>query len=1314
MVEDRIIQINIEEEMKTAYIDYSMSVIVSRALPDVRDGLKPVQRRVMFSMSDLGLGAGKPYKKSARIVGECFVAGTLVSTPQGLRPIEDLAINDEVFTQNGVQKVSQLYVMPEQPLLDVQTANGASNICTKGQLFKVLTPDLKMVWRAAAELQKGDYLVNRSVNQSSTDYIVMDDLKIDEDLGYFLGFFLADGWVDRDKKRGYHRISFACESLPIIEKIQSVILEKFDVHANISEKGNVFQLRINDSQLNKQLIHLFDILDKYASNITVPTFILESPNTVQEAFVSGFIDGDGSVHKTRNTINIFSISERFIKQLQAIFQTWGIYSSIYESEPREDIWKGKLIKGNHTGFALEITSKSFKKLASLLTLVHPKKRERLHKDDGRYLVEQYDKIPYAGKVIFQEFKDKHLGGGWYLSKTNKKVRAGIKYPDGTKIRYAKNLVDNIEVYFSTLEKLGILKKLDLIDSPYFSIIEDWINKGISFTQVKSVTPTYADITYDIQVENDHEFIANGMLVHNCLGKYHPHGDSSVYEAMVRMAQTWSLRYPLVDGQGNFGSMDGDSPAAMRYTEARLQRMAEDILRDIEKETVDFKLNFDDSLKEPTVLPSRVPNLLINGASGIAVGMATNMLPHNLSEVINGTIAYIDNNDITIDELCQHITAPDFPTGGTIYGYDGVKQGFETGRGRVVVRAKTEIETHGRDRERIIVHELPYQVNKAVLIEKTWALVGEKRIEGISEIRDESDRKGMRIVYELKRDANPQVVLNQLYQFTQLQSSYGVNNVCLVKGRPRLLNIKEIIHYFVEFRHEVVIRRTQYDLKKAEARAHILEGLLIALDNLDAVIKLIRSSSNAEAARIGLMENFELTEIQARAILDMRLHRLTALENDKIKAEYDGIMERIAYFNEVLSNEGLRMSIIKDELIEIKEKYGDDRRTNIVLAEGDISIEDIIDNEQVAVTISHLGYIKRTNVEEFREQNRGGKGSKGGSTRNEDFIEHLFIGSTHDYLLVFTELGKCYWLRVYKIPEGSKTSKGRAIQNLFNLPKEDNVKAYLTIPDLTDREFLENHFVIFCTKKGIVKKTALEAFSRPRQNGIIAISIKEGDTLLEVKLTNGESDILLGARSGRAIRFAENKVREMGRTAAGVRGIKLAGDHDEVIGMACIFAEDLEDKVILSVSEKGYGKRSLVSEYRETNRGGKGIKTLSVTSKTGQLISIKAVREDDGLMIINKSGIVIRMSVDSISLQGRATQGVKLINLNEGDEIASVAKIEDREEDEDENAVDAENTEAVDTTETENTDDTHTEKQDEKVNTQEPVRDENEDGENGDD
>lgn len=776
---------------------------------------------------------------------------------------------------------------------------------------------------------------------------------------------------------------------------------------------------------------------------------------------------------------------------------------------------------------------------------------------------------------------------------------------------------------------------------------------------------------DLGVFSNRPHKKSARIVGEVLGKYHPHGDLSVYDTMVRMAQPWSLRYPLVDGQGNFGSVDGDSPAAMRYTEARLRKIAEEMLDDLDKDTVDFRPNFDESLSEPTVLPTKIPNLLVNGSSGIAVGMATNMAPHNLSEVVDGAIAYIDNNEIEVEKLLNYIKAPDFPTGGIIYGYEGVKQALMTGRGRIVMRAKAEIEEY-QGREQIIVTEIPYQVNKAEMIKRTADLVNDKKIEGISDIRDESDRNGMRIVYELKRDAIANVVLNKLFKYTSLQTSFSVNNICLVDGRPRLLNVKEILGYFIDFRHEVVVRRTQYELKKAEERAHILEGLIIASDNIDEVIAIIRASKSPEEAREQLIARFNLSDIQSRAIVEMRLRQLTGLEQDKLRAEYADLVALIEDLKDILARKERRMQIIKDELEYVREKYGDERRSVIEYSASEMRIEDLIPDEEVVVTISHAGYIKRTNLNEYKVQNRGGMGSKGSATRDKDFLEQLFVATNHNYLLIFTEKGKCFWMRVYEIPEGNKTSKGRAVQNLINIEQDDKIKAYVNVQDLTNKDYVDNNFIIMCTKNGVIKKTSLEAYSRPRTNGINAITVRDGDELLEARLTNGTNEIVLATREGRAIRFNESTVRPMGRNASGVRGVTLTSDTDAVVGMICV--EDVHSTVLV-VSEKGYGKRTYLNDpednepvYRITNRGGKGVKTLNITDKTGPLLAINNVTDEEDLMIITKSGVTIRMHIDTIRTMGRAAQGVRLINLKANAEIAAIAQVP-RTDEEDEEELD---------------------------------------------
>jgi len=789
-------------------------------------------------------------------------------------------------------------------------------------------------------------------------------------------------------------------------------------------------------------------------------------------------------------------------------------------------------------------------------------------------------------------------------------------------------------------------------------------------------PVHRRILYamnELGLQHNKAYKKSARVVGEVLGKYHPHGDSSVYDAMVRMAQDWSMRYTLVDGQGNFGNQDGDGPAAMRYTEARLEKLAEHMLDDIEKDTVDFQLNFDDSEKEPTILPTRIPQLLINGASGIAVGMATNIMPHNLSEVIDGCVAYVDNKDITVDELMQHVKAPDFPTGGIIYGMEGVRAAMHTGRGRVVVRGRVRVETKPSGREQIIISEVPYQVNRDSLTNRIGELVNNKIIEGIAHVNNESNNKeGTRIVIDLKRDAIANVVINQLYKNTELQTSFGINNVAIVKGRPKVLNLKEMIAEFIEFRHEVVVRRTKFELREAEKRAHILQGYLIALDHLDEVIQLIRNSATPEIAKENLINaGWGIDEVQAKAILELRLQRLTGMERDKIKAEYDDLVKLIAHLNEVLSNEGMRYDIIKKELLEIKEKYGDERRTEITYLNDEVSIKDLIKNEDVVITISHLGYIKRTPADEYRAQRRGGRGVRGGTIREEDYIEHLFIASTHHTLLFFTEKGRCYWLNVYEIPEGEKAGRGRAIQNLMQLPPDDKIRAIIDVKDLKDQDFVKSHNILLCTKKGIVKKTSLSDFSRPRQTGVNAITIVEGDQLLEAKLTDGNCDVMMAVKSGRAIRFSEEKVRATGRGAIGVMGIEVDDEHDEVIGMICVSKNEEKNTTVLVVSEKGYGKRTAIDEYRFTNRGGKGVKTLNITEKTGALVGLLDVTENEDLFITCKSGITIRMPVQDISELGRATQGVKLIRVDEGDEIAAITKIDeggiDEEEHNEENA-----------------------------------------------
>lgn len=1268
--EERIIQINIEEEMKTAYIDYSMSVIVSRALPDVRDGLKPVQRRVIYAMQELGLHYNKSHKKSARIVGECLgkyhphgdtsvyeamvrmaqpwslryplvdgqgnfgsvdgdspaamrycvVGSTRIKTENGLVPIEKLVRDSELNSDTDLQgqvlsvhrnknTFSKFFNSGYHPVYQLETKEGFSVKGTANHPILVLTKD---------EDEQPIYAWKLLADITTGDRVVIDRSQISlhnkenrEPTEQEKNLAIILGCLISEGSISQERITFNnTDKLYYDNYIQAYENEVgnnfYSYNRPLKSGKTIWEFDVQNTTQFKKSSIDKGIIGHKSHAKQVPEYIFQSPKSVQKIFLQYLFEGDGSISLLPKNTINLQYSSKS-EQLVKDIQLLLLEFGVIGKISKNKRNEYKVCVGGFHNILAFYKNINFATVkAAKLAEIIDNELDRRESQEVKYSLSS-DYIPFVANYVRKNTKSK------FLEKRNID-------------RY-----ERIDSYYDTiLENI----KSDDCQLVYENLVED----RYYFATVKSCDKqAKEEIVYSIKVDSEcHSFVANGFINHN--------------------------------------------------TEARLKKVSEEITNDIHKDTVNYQLNFDDSLKEPTVLPSQIPNLLINGASGIAVGMATNMLPHNLTEVIAGTIAYIENPEITIQDLWQHITAPDFPTGGIIYGYEGVRRAFLTGRGRVVVRGLAEIETYGNNRERIIVTEIPYQVNKATLIEKTARLIGEKRIVGISDIRDESDRDGMRIVYELKRDANAQVVLNQLFNYTYLQTSFGVNNVCLVNGRPRLLNLKELIVEFVKFRHEVVTRRTEFELRKANEKAHILEGLLIAQDNLDAIIKLIRASKNTEEAKQGLIATFELSEIQAKAILDMKLQRLTALERDKLQKDYDELMKKIDGLKAILASRELRMSIIKDELIAVGEKYGDERKTDIVAAEGEISIEDIIDNQRVAVTISHLGYIKKTSLDEYREQNRGGKGSKGGKTRDEDFIEHLFVGSTHDYLLVFTEKGKCHWLRVYEIPTGSKTSKGRAIQNIIELPNDDAVKAYVTVKNLSDDEFLDNHYVVFATKKGLVKKTSLRSYSKVRKGGIIALSINEGDSLLEVKLTNGDCDIILGTRSGRAIRFNETDVRSVGRTALGVRGITLANTADEVVGMVCIDHQKMQDEqvdvALLVVSEKGYGKRTLIEEYREQNRGGKGVKTINRTDKTGYLIALKEVVDGNGLMIINKSGIAIRLSVEDISTQGRSTQGVKLIRLNKNDEIASIAKIPVEEEEEEEETTTATEGEDTATTSTE--------------------------------
>ena len=1269
----------IESEMKRAFIDYSMSVIMSRALPDIRDGLKPVHRRILYAMNEMGLTHEKPYKKSARVVGECFVKDTLVLTDHGLTTIQDIKRGDKVYTQDSLERVNELYMMPKRELLKITLENGIENIVTKSQKFKVLTKDWRFEWKEAQNLTENDFVVLKSDYPEIKHLVKLKTTKasqpqyLNENIAYLVGLFISDGWISEDySKKKLPRIGF-CGGLnrEITEKVSSIFRQEFNYNPTIevksyqliSKKGKnsnkQYSVRINRKTINEFFVSNFSLKGVNAFTKKIPQQIFNSSTNVIFAFISGLIEGDGSIHKNRNMIHYGSISQKIINQLMILLQHQGIFSSKHVSKNlKERYVNGRKITDRHPFFYLEIHGSDAVELSANLNLVSPRKKmlaQKLSADEvtKRNAWSQYDVIPYAGENIFGELSDQHLGGGWYNDANGEKFRSGIKYPEGCKIRYPKDLKTK-SLHITQIKQWGIKEKLDRIASGLNKFIEHVLQEKISFLKVSSVEKIEAQETFDIEVENDHEFIANGMVSHNCLGKYHPHGDQAVYDSMVRMAQDFSLRYPLVDGQGNFGSQDGDSAAAMRYSEARMSKIARFMLQDIDKDTVDWVDNFDGSLKEPVMLPSVLPNLLINGASGIAVGMATNMAPHNIPEVIDGTIEMIDNPEISTADLMNIIQGPDFPTGGIIYGKGGILAAYTEGRGLVRVRAKTHIE--GEDKKKIIVTEIPYQVNKSNLLKNIAELVKDKKIEGISDLRDESDRKGMRIVIDLKRDAIEDVVISMLYKHTDLQTTFGILNLAIVDGEPRVLNLKEIIIYYINYRVDVITRRTNYDLNKAKEKMHILEGFMIALKNIDEIIKIIRGSRTAEDAKNGLMERFNFSENQVKAILDMRLHKLTGMEIDAVEQGYKETTQLIEQLEQLISDRQNILNEIKRELREIKEKFGDERRTEIVEGEIDIEMEDLIPVEDVVITITDSGYIKRIPIETYRTQHRGGKGLVGMKTKEEDIVVDSFITSTHDYIMFFTNHGKVFWLKGYKIPEGSRHHKGKAIINLLpRLEEGEYVETAIPI-----HEFDDKHFLIFSTKNGIIKKTVLSAYSNVRVNGIRAINLDEDDELISTRLSDGKQTIMIATANGQACRFNEEETRSMGRVTRGVIGIRLK-KGDKVVSMAIVG----EEGNLITVTENGFGKRSPIETYRKTHRGSKGVRTIITNERNGRVIYVKEVTDDDELMLTSKDGMMVRIPVKDIRIQGRSTMGVRIMRLNEGDKVVSVAKI--IEEDEEDNS-----------------------------------------------
>jgi DNA gyrase subunit A len=1275
-----IVPVNLEDEMRQSYLDYAMSVIVGRALPDVRDGLKPVHRRSLFAMNELGNDWNKPYKKSARVVGDCFVRGALVHTETGLMPIEEIAPGCQVQLPDGrLSSVVQCFANPPSAVIRVKLSNGYTFMVTPGQLFKVLKDDLTIAW------EKAENLAGQRVLATSSRALVnpVDHHDVDKvRLAYIVGLLVAEGCLaDRGRSK---RVT-----INMVDREPLEFLYEFCVERGLSVSWREVALAKAHYQ-PQHCVRLNGLAEAYEACQTTSQYKTVSRWILADRgffapFLAGFTDGDGyisdiSERASKREVVLVSTSEQLLIQIQAMLADSGIHACLtYEDFSTRDYGEGHL-----TRYHLLITGDHASRFGDL---IYPHLKISRKRDSALQLVEWAGRVLNTtsecipGRKIFEALSEHHLGGDWYQDQNGKKFRAGIKYPGGGKIRYDIDLHKR-DVSFRQLEEWGIVAKLDRIGSPLATSLCKLMDTYAVLSVEEVLNLDEMAETFDVQIaDENHEFLVQGCAVHNCIGKYHPHGDTAVYDTIVRMAQPFSLRYMLVDGQGNFGSIDGDSPAAMRYTEVRMSRIAHELLADLDKETVDFVPNYDESEHEPTVFPTRLPNLLVNGSSGIAVGMATNIPPHNLGEVVNACIALIDNPALTISDLMQYIPGPDFPTAGLINGNRGIREAYETGRGRVQMRAKTAIETDEiRNRQAIIVTELPYQVNKARLIEKIAELVKGKKLEGISELRDESDKDGLRIYIELRRGESGEVVLNNLFQHTALQGVFGVNMVALVDGQPRLLNLKKMLEAFLTHRREVVVRRTVFDLRKARDRAHIVEGLAVALTNLDPLIVLIRAAADPAAAKAGLLKQvwtpgviadwlartggdiarpedlpaelglsafgYRLSPIQAQAILDLRLHRLTGLEQQKLLDEYQELLTRITDHLEILTEPDRLTAVIRAELLELRTQYNDPRRTVILRDEQNLNLEDLINEEAMVVTLSHAGYVKAQPLSLYRAQRRGGRGRAATTVKEEDFVDKLFVASTHDTVLCFSNRGKVYWKKVYELPQAGRTARGRPIVNLLPLEEGERINAVLAV-----REFGDDHFVFFATANGTVKKTPLSEYSRPRTNGIIAIDLREGDQLVNVELTNGQSDVMLFTDAGKALRFVETEVRNTGRSACGVRGIRL-GEGQKVIALIVV-----GEGTVLAATENGYGKRTEVAEYPRRGRGGQGVIAIQTTERNGQVIGAVQVENDYEIMLITDGGTLVRTPVEGISRVGRNTQGVTLIRLQGGEKLVGLEKIE---------------------------------------------------------
>ncbi len=1260
--QEKIIRKPLTQTLEEAYRDYSHYVISERAIPDARDGLKPVHRRILWAMHQMGLTYNKPHKKCARIVGECFVEGTLVNTVEGLKPIEKIMIGEEVYTQNGLQKVTQLYELPEKPIYTIELENGLKNVCTGGQKFKVFTENLKYEWKRADELKEGDYIVCSSKINFSNDYVSVNGLTIDEDMAYLLGAFLADGWIDRSN-RGYHRISFSSEAKEVLEHIMQIIKEKFGKSENILFK-DVYYLRINEHQLNQKLIETFNLMDKYSYNISVPQQIFMSPKSVVFSFISGFIDGDGHIHKDRNEIAIYSVSEEFLRELQILLFALGINSSFYLHRKKDVQYKnGK--KSNYDYYVLEIRGKYASDLSKELTLYNKKKQIRLEKTDN-FLPSKMDEIPYIGKYIFQEFSEKHLGGGWYLSKTGEKVRAGIKYSDGTKIRYSKDLKENVRIYKSNIEQLNILKKMELIDSKYLDLVKYILNNNIYFIKVKSVVNSIVKKTFDIQVEEDHEFIANGMVSHNCTGKYHPHA-GGVYEALVRLAQPFSLRYPIVDGQGNFGSIDGFPAAAMRYTEARLARIASELLENVIPEIVKFQENFDGEEMEPTVLPVKFPLLLVNGTSGIAVGLSSNIPPHNLREVIAATVALIDDPNVPDETLSSIVKGPDFPTGGIIVNGASMPKYNLTGKSPIIIRARIDIKepTEKRDYAILVVTEIPYLVNKSTLMEELHDIIYEKKIRGLSDVRDLSKDK-IHIEIDVEPDYSHErslkVIISQLYKKTQLEKPFYAKNMAFARGRPRLLNLRRALQIFLEHREYVITKTIKHLLSKALMRLHILEGLYIALNNIDDVISIIKKSEDRNDAQEKLMKRFDLSESQTKAILSMQLARLARMEVESIINEKKELEKKVEEYRGILASKQKRMEIIKQELSEIKEKYGDERRTEIITDVEipiDADVYEMLHDRYLLITASEKGYARSIDISKFKTQRRGGKGLRAVMLKANDRLHDMVVALNKSTLLLITEQGKVHSIPAFEIPEAKRRnsigSKWQTIQPIES--------AVVKMVPVDRHDFKKELYLFFVTEKGTVKKTELSAFSNIRRTGIIGIKLEKGDKVVDAFVTTGRDHIFLASRNGLTAHFHEEEVRTLGRNTQGVRGMRFKVPNDKVVAGGSVHENELGNYSLLTITEKGHGKRTPCTEYRHTHRGAKGVIDIKTDDRNGKVASMLIVprkpEKTQTVSLLNNQGVAIRIKINSVREVGRNTRGVKIMELRKGEKVifASLIDIE---------------------------------------------------------